>query len=44
MLLIRTSTAKRFRKYSVAMVILFALSGAFASFLTMHWYVAPTKK
>jgi len=43
MLIIQSGSAKRFRKYSIAMAILFAISGAFASILTMHWYVGPKK-
>jgi len=44
MLVIQSSSAKRFRKYSIAFAIIFALSGSFAALLTLHWYVAPPKK
>jgi hypothetical protein len=44
MLIIQSGSAKRFRKYSITMAILFAISGAFASILTMHWYVTGPKK
>jgi hypothetical protein len=40
MLIIQSGSAKRFRKYSITMAILFAISGAFGSILTMHWYVS----
>jgi hypothetical protein len=44
MLIIQTGDAKRLRKYSSTLAILFALSGAFAGLLTLHWYVPPPKK
>jgi hypothetical protein len=44
MLVIQFSRAGRFRKYSITMAILFAITGAFGSILTMHWYVRAPKK
>jgi hypothetical protein len=44
MLLIQTGHARRLRKYSITFAILFALAGAFAGLLTLHWYVEPPKK
>jgi hypothetical protein len=44
MLIIQSGSAKRFRKYSITMAIIFAVTGAFASILTMHWYVGSPKK
>jgi hypothetical protein len=44
MLIIQSGRAKQFRKYSIAMAIIFAITGAFASILTMHWYVDEPKK
>jgi hypothetical protein len=44
MLIIQSGRAKHFRKYSIAMAIIFAITGAFASILTMHWYVGKPKK
>ena len=44
MLIIQSGRAKQFRKYSIAMAIIFAVTGAFASILTMHWYVGEANK
>lgn len=47
MLIIQSGSAKRFRKYSVTMAILFAISGTLGALmllLTLHWYVSPPKK
>jgi hypothetical protein len=43
MLIIQSGSARRFRKYSITL-LLFALSGAFISILTMHWYVGSPGK
>jgi hypothetical protein len=44
MLLIQSGSARRFRKYSIAMLVIFLLLGSFAALLTLHWYVEPQKK
>jgi t-SNARE complex subunit (syntaxin) len=44
MLVIQTSRAKRFRKYSIAFAIICVLMTAMAPLLTLHWYVLPPKK
>jgi hypothetical protein len=44
MLIIQSGSANRFRKYSITMAILFAVTGAFGSILTMHWYVSRPKQ
>jgi hypothetical protein len=47
MLIIQSGSAKRFRKYSITIAILFAISGRLGPLLmlaTLHWCVSPPKK
>jgi hypothetical protein len=47
MLIIQSGSTKRFRKYSIMMAILLAISGrsgALMMLLTLHWYASPPKK
>ena len=44
MLVVQSSRAKRTRKYSIVMVFVLLMMGAFAGILTLHWDVLPKKK
>jgi hypothetical protein len=44
MFVVQSRRAKRTRKYSILMIFVLLMMGAFAGILTLHWDVLPKKK